>query len=98
VATLLGTPYGPNQMSYDLWRLRTNELIERIGKSYTYVLAPEGIRICLFYTKSYRRIIDPLFAAAGTGAQARAAPQLRDALRAIDQAVSRFATEARMAA
>ena len=98
VATLLGTPYGPNQMSYDLWRLRTNGLIERIGKSYTYVLTPEGIRICLFYTKSYRRIIDPLFAAGGAGPQARAAPELRDALRAIDQAVSRLAGEARMAA
>src|SRR5437660_12775791 len=50
---------------YDLWRLRTNGLIERIGKSYTYVLTPKGIRVCLFYTKSYRRIIDPLFAASG---------------------------------
>ena len=37
-------------------------------------------------------------AAAGTGAQARAAPELRHALRAIDLAVSRFAMEARMAA
>ena len=98
VATLLGTPYGANQMSYDLWRLRTNGLIERIGKTYTYVLTPEGIRVCLFYTKSYRRIIDPLFAAAGTGPQARAAPELRDALRAIDLAVSRLAAEARLAA
>ena len=53
---------------------------------------------CLFYTKTYRRIIDPLFAAAGTEAQARAAPELRDALRTIDQAVSRFAAEARVAA
>ena len=85
-------------MSYDLWRLRTNRLVKRVGKSYTYVLTPEGIRVCLFYTKSYRRIIDPLFAAAGTGPQARAAPELRDALRAIDLAVSRFAAEARMAA
>ena len=98
VATLLGMPYGTNQMSYDLWRLRTNGLIDRIGKTHTYVLTPRGIRVCLFYTKSYRRIIDPLFAAAGTTAQARAAPELRDALRAIDQAVSRFAMEARMAA
>ena len=98
VATLLGMPYGTNQMSYDLWRLRTNGLIDRIGKTHTYVLTPKGIRVCLFYTKSYRRIIDPLFAAAGTTAQARAAPELRDALRAIDQAVSRFAMEARMAA
>ena len=98
VATLLGTPYGTNQMSYDLWRLRTNGLIDRIGKTHTYALTPKGIRVCLFYTKSYRRIIDPLFAAAGTGPQARAAPELRDALRVIDLAVSRFAAEVRMAA
>ena len=95
---MLGTPYGPNQMSYDLWRLRTNRLVKRVGKSYTYVLTPEGIRVCLFYTKTFRRIVDPLFAAAATGAQARAAPELRDALRTIDQAVSRFASEARIAA
>jgi len=98
VATLLGSPYGMSNMSYDLWRLRTNGLIGRIGKTHTYVLTPKGIRVCLFYTKTYRRIIDPLFAAAATGAQARAAPELRDALRTIDRAVSSFATEARVAA
>lgn len=98
VAPLIGKPYGMNQMSYDLWRLRTNGLIERLPKTNTYVLTPNGIRIALFYTKSYRRIIDPLFAAAGSGPQARAAPELREALRTIDQAVARFATEARIAA
>ncbi|MGH9338800.1 MAG: hypothetical protein ACRD1R_04235 [Acidobacteriota bacterium] len=98
VATLIDKPFSMNQMSYDLWRLRTNGLIERLPKTNTYVLTPNGIRVSLFYTKSYRRIIDPLFAAGGTGPQARAAPQLRDALRTIDQAVDRFAKEARIAA
>jgi hypothetical protein len=98
VAPLIGKPYSMNQMSYDLWRLRTNGLIERLPKTNTYVLTPNGIRIALFYTKSYRRIIDPLFAAGGSGPQARAAPELREALRTIDQVVARFATEARMAA
>ena len=69
-----------------------------MGKSYTYVLTPEGIRICVLYIESYRRIIDPLFAAGGDGPQARAAPELWDALRTIDQAISRLAREARIVA
>ncbi|MEX2551819.1 MAG: hypothetical protein WD627_02290 [Actinomycetota bacterium] len=98
VAPLIGKPYSMNQMSYDLWRLRTNGLIDRLPKTNTYVLTPNGIRVALFYTKSYRRIIDPLFAAGGSGPQTRAAPELREALRTIDQVVARYATEARMAA
>lgn len=98
VAPLIGKPYSMNQMSYDLWRLRTNGLIERLPKTNTYILTPNGIRVSQFYTKSYRRNIDPLFAAGGTGPQARAAPELHHALRIIDQAVERFAKEARLAA
>jgi len=64
-----------------LWRL-LQRLIERIGKSYTYVLTPKG-PVCLFYTKSYRRIIDPLFVAAGTGPQpGGAGASVRDRLAA----------------
>jgi hypothetical protein len=67
VATILGKPYTSAQMSYDLWRLRGKGLIERIGGTHTYALTPDGARVALFYTKTFRRLIDPLFAAAAPG-------------------------------
>src|SRR2546423_6712400 len=44
VATLLGTPYGMSNMSYDLWRLRPHGLIDRIGRNPTYAPTPRGVR------------------------------------------------------
>ena len=83
VATLLGTPYSKAQMSYDLWRLRTNGLIRRLQGTHTYVHTPDGRSVALFYTKTYARLIDPLFAAAGQCFNGTH-PQLRTALRTID--------------
>ena len=62
-ARLLGTPYSPGQMTYDLRRLRLNGLIRRIAHTQTYVLTPEGTRIAIFYTKLYNRLLRPLAAA-----------------------------------
>jgi hypothetical protein len=51
VTRLLGAAYSTSQMSYDLGRLRLNELIERLGATNTYLLTPDGQRVALFYTK-----------------------------------------------
>lgn len=59
VANLLGGAYSATQMSYDLWRPRGKELIRRIEGTHTYFLTPEGVRVATFFTKSFRRIIDP---------------------------------------
>jgi hypothetical protein len=40
VAELLGTPYRPGQMTYDLRRLRRHGLIRRIPRTNRYVLTP----------------------------------------------------------
>ena len=40
---LLDTAYSPNQMSYDLRRLRLRGLIERIPNTNTYTITPDGI-------------------------------------------------------
>jgi hypothetical protein len=95
VETLLGTPYPASRMSYDLWRLRTNGLLRRLPGRHVWVLTPEGIQVALFMTKSYRRVIDPLFAAA---ASPRGDPDLRRALRLIDATLTRFIDEAQIAA
>jgi hypothetical protein len=71
-----------------LWRLRGKGLIERVPGTHSYVLTPDGIRAALFYTKTYRTLVDPLFAAAAPDAGPRAGPELRSALRVIDQNLS----------
>ncbi len=53
VAGLLGRDYSTNQMTYDLRRLRLHGLIERVPRTNTYVLTPEGARVALFYTKAH---------------------------------------------
>ena len=60
VATLLGSPYTANQMSYDLARLRAKGLIERIDHTNTYRLTPDGQRVAIFYTKVHDRLLRPL--------------------------------------
>ena len=89
---LLHTPYTPGQMTYDLRRLRLTGLIRRIEHTNRYVLTPDGIKIAVFYTKLHNRLLRPLLAAD----QPQAPPELRAALRAIDQHISSYITCARL--
>jgi hypothetical protein len=77
----LGVAYAPNQMSYDLARLRLNGLIERCEGTNTYLTTAEGQRVAVFYTKIYNRLLRQLLAADSPPAPA----QLRAALRTIDR-------------
>jgi predicted MarR family transcription regulator len=84
--------YTRTQMTYDLRRLRLHGLIERIPHTNTYVTTPEGIRVAVFYTKLYRRLLDPLLDADRPPAPV----ELRTALRTIDSAIRDYVTEARL--
>ena len=55
---LLGSPYTPGQMTYDLRRLRLNGLIRRLPHTNRYILTPDGIRIAVFYTKVHNRLLE----------------------------------------
>jgi len=66
-------------VGYDLRRLRLNGLIGRLPHTNRYVLTAEGIRIAVFRTKVYNRLLAPLTAAN----QPQAPPDLRAALAAI---------------
>jgi hypothetical protein len=87
-----GTTYTPGQMTYDLRRLRLNGLIRRLPHTNRYVLTADGIRIAVFYTKIYNRLLVPLTAAN----QPQAPPELRAALAAITRHVNDYATRARL--
>lgn len=91
-AGLLGSDYRPNQMTYDLRRLRLNGLIRRIPRSNRYLLTDDGIRIAVFYTKIYNRMLVPLTAAD----QPQAPPELRNALATITHHVDEYANQARL--
>ena len=49
-------------MTYDLRRLRLHGIIERIAHSHRYQLTPEGLRIALFFSRAYARLLRPKLA------------------------------------
>jgi hypothetical protein len=92
IAGLLGSAYTPGQMTYDLRRLRLAGLIRRLPHANRYVLTDDGIRIAVFYTKVYNRLLVPLTAAN----QPQAPPELRTALAVITRHVDQYADRARL--
>ena len=93
VAGLLGQDYSANQMTYDLRRLRLHGLIERIPRTHTYTLTPEGLRVAIFYNKVHTRLLRPLLAASD---QPPAPIELRRALATIDRTIATYADNARL--
>jgi hypothetical protein len=92
IAGLLGSDYRPGQMTYDLRRLRLAGLIRRIEHTNRYQLTGDGIRIAVFYTKLYNRLLVPLTAAD----QSQAPPELRQALHTLDRHVDSYIDHARL--
>jgi len=92
VSQLLGTPYSQTQMTYDLRRLRLKGLVIRVPHTNTYVPTSDGIRAAVFYTKLDHRLLHPLLAAHLPPAP----PELREALRTIDQTINTYIGHARL--
>lgn len=62
LAQMLGIDSGkitPGRMTYDLRRLRLHGLIERIPKTHRYRLTPLGLRIAVFFSRTYARLLRP---------------------------------------
>ncbi len=94
VAELLGDPYTQARCCYDLRRLRLKGLIVRLEHSNTYVLTDDGQRFAVFYTKVHNRLLRPLMAAD----QPPAPLNVRQALKVIDNAVTEYIDNTRIAA
>jgi hypothetical protein len=65
LAQLLGLDpanYPIGRMTYDLRRLRLHGIIERIPHSHRYQLTPDGLRIALFFSRTYARLLRPKLA------------------------------------
>jgi DNA-binding IclR family transcriptional regulator len=54
--------YPRGRMTYDLRRLRLHGIIERIPHSHRYQLTPDGLRIALFFSRTYTRLLRPKLA------------------------------------
>lgn len=66
LARLQGIPpqqLSAGRMTYELRRLRMHGLIERIRGSHRYRLTQFGLRLALFFTRAYNRLLRPGFAA-----------------------------------
>jgi hypothetical protein len=92
VAGLLGSDYSTGQMTYDLRRLRLHGLIQRVPRTNTYRLTPQGQRVAVFYTKLQRRLLGPLLEADKPPAPI----ELRRALATIDRAITDYVAHARL--
>jgi hypothetical protein len=76
------------QMTYQLRRLRLHGLIERQARTHCYRVTDRGLRIALFFTRSYNQVIRP-----GLGELATPWPtesRLRRAVDAIDDEIARL--------
>jgi hypothetical protein len=65
LAQLLGLDpanYPIGRMTYDLRRLRLHGILERIPHSHRYQLTPEGLRIAIFFSRTYARLLRPKLA------------------------------------
>ncbi len=49
----------PGRMTYLLRKVRLHRLIERVPKSHRYRLTEFGLRLSLFYTRAYNRLLEP---------------------------------------
>jgi hypothetical protein len=85
-ALLGGGNYTTSQASYDLARLRTKGLIERLPGRNVYHLTPTGQRFAVFYTKLHNRLLRPLMAADHPPAPL----ELRQALHTINRHIDNY--------
>jgi hypothetical protein len=78
---------GRNQgaITYQLRRLRLHGLIERTPKSFRYQVTDLGLRVALFFTRIYNRLLRPSLAAAF--------PQLRAIPTALKRAFDALVAE-----
>ncbi len=67
LAALSGSDPGsisPGAVTYQLRRLRLHGLIERVPNSFRYRVTDFGLRVALFFTRTYNRLLRPGLAAA----------------------------------
>jgi hypothetical protein len=81
----------PGQMTYQLRRLRLHGLIERQVGTQRYRVTDRGMRVALFFTRSYSRLIRPGMTDSFDEEHSKGS-KLRRALDQVDRAMDEYAT------
>jgi hypothetical protein len=100
LAALSGNDSGsisPGAVTYQLRRLLLHGLIERIPNSFRYRVTDFGLRVALFFTRAYNRLLRPGLAATLPALCATATP-LRRAFDALTAKIDAMITQAHLAA
>lgn len=84
-------------VTYQLRRLRLHGLIERTPKSFRYRVTDLGLRLALFFTRTYNRLLRPGLAAALPALRAVASP-LKRAFDALAAKIDALINDAQLAA
>jgi hypothetical protein len=85
------------QMTYHLRRLRLHQLIERIPSTHRYRLTDFGLRIALFFTRLYNRLLRPGLGRVVPDFSKLSCP-LRRAFDKLDDEVNSWVQEAHLSA
>ena len=99
-APLLGqdpSQFTPGRLTYQLRRLRLHGLIEREAGSQRYTVTDFGLRVALFFTRSYARIIRPGLTQVVTDPPWENA-SLQQAFAHLENAMNHYVLEAKLSA
>src|SRR3954451_6883845 len=100
LAQMLGldpATYPAGRMTYDLRRLRLHGIIERIPCSHRYRLTDDGLRIALFFSRTYTRLLRPTLAEIMPQAP-RTTTRIRTAFDRLHSAIDECCQEQRLPA
>jgi hypothetical protein len=84
------------RMTYDLRRLRLHGIIERVPHTHRYRVTPFGLRVAMFFTRTYARLLRQGLAL--TFDPAAVSTPLRRQFDRLDQAIDDFIGESALAA
>jgi hypothetical protein len=89
--------YPAGRMTYDLRRLRLHGIVERIPRSHRYQLTSQGLRVALFFSRTYTRLLRPVLAELMPGTPPTAAP-IRLAFDRLQSAIDTVCEEQKLVA
>jgi len=75
------------RMTYDLRRLRLHGIVERIARTHRYRLTSDGLRVAMFFSRTWARLLRPGLSFAAPSAPA---DQLGRAFRHLESEITRF--------
>lgn len=100
LANLLGInpgDFGAGRMTYDLRRLRLHGLIQRIPKTNRYQITAQGLKVAMFFSRTYTRLLRPGLAEI-TEPLARSRSPLRAAFDRVHSAIDQRCEDLKLAA